>query len=158
MDRRLAAILSADVAGYSRLIREDEEATVRALQDHLTAILPLISEHGGHVIDTAGDGILVEFPSVVGAVRGALAIQSAMEARNEGVPESRPLEFRIGINQGEIVVDREKAYGDGLNVAARLQGVAEPGGIAVSARVHEDVAGKLDVTWEDLGEHSLKNI
>jgi adenylate cyclase len=158
MDRRLAAILSADVAGYSRLLGEDEEATVRALQDHLSAILPLVSEHGGHVIDTAGDGLLAEFPSVVGAVRGALAIQASMAARNEGVAESRRLEFRIGINQGEIVIDHGKAYGDGLNVAARLQAAAEPGGIAASGRVHEDVAGKLDVTWEDLGEQSLKNI
>ncbi|WP_394891177.1 adenylate/guanylate cyclase domain-containing protein [Mesorhizobium sp. AaZ16] len=158
MDRRLAAILAADIAGYSRLMGEDEEGTVRALQEHHTAICPLIKEHGGRIINKAGDGMLAEFGSVVGAVTAAAAIQRLLANRNAEIPASRRLEFRIGINQGEIVADRDEVYGDGINVAARLQALSQPGGIAISGRVHEDVAGKLDLAWQDAGEQSLKNI
>ena len=158
MDRRLAAILSADVAGYNRLIAEDEEGTVRALQGHHAVVLPVIAENGGRVIDTAGDSILAEFPSVVGAVRCAIAIQTIVEGRNADVAPSRCVEFRIGVNQGEIVVDQERVYGDGINVAARLQAGAEAGGISISGRVHEDLAGKLDLAWIDKGEQVFKNI
>ena len=158
MDRRLAAILAADIAGYSRLMGDDEEQTVRALQELQAAVFPVIAEHGGRVINTAGDSILAEFASVVGAVRGAEAIQKLVASRNADIPASRQLQFRIGVNQGEIVVDREEVYGDGVNVAARLQAQADPGGVAISGRVYEDVAGKLDVAWRDAGEQVLKNI
>jgi adenylate cyclase len=158
MDRRLAAILAADIAGYSRLMGDDEEQTVRAMQGHYAALLPLIHEQGGRVINTAGDSVLAEFTSVVGAVRSAEAIQRLVAARNADIPASRRLEFRIGVNQGEIVVDQDEVYGDGVNVAARLQALADPGGIAISGRVYEDVAGKLDAAWRDAGEQTLKNI
>jgi TolB-like protein/Tfp pilus assembly protein PilF len=158
MDRRLAAILAADIAGYSRLMGEDEEHTVRALQELQAAVFPVIGEHGGRVINTAGDSVLAEFASVVEAVRSAEAIQRLVAGRNAEVPASQRLEFRIGVNQGEIVVDRDEVYGDGINVAARLESLAEPGGIAISGRVHEDVAGKIDMTWQDAGEQQLKNI
>src|SRR3954465_13904271 len=136
MNRRLAAIVAADVAGYSRLIGADEEGTVRALQDHQQALFPVIRENGGVVINTGGDSVLAEFGSVVGAVRAAAAMQDLMAARNSDVPASRRLEFRIGVNQGEIIADRDDIYGDGINVAARLQALAAPGGIAISGRVH----------------------
>jgi adenylate cyclase len=119
MDRRLAAILAADIAGYSRLMGDDEERTVRALQELQGAIFPVIAEHGGRVINTAGDSVLAEYSSVVGAVRSAEAIQKLVSSRNADIPASHRLEFRIGINQGEIVVDQDEVYGDGVNVAAR---------------------------------------
>ena len=158
MDRRLSAILAADIAGYSRLLGEDEEATVRAVQEHQAALVALIGKHGGHVIDTAGDGILAEFGSVVSAVCAAADAQRLIGSRNTAVPETRRVEFRIGVNQGEIVCDQQRYYGDGINVASRLQALAEPGGIAISGRVHEDVVGKLDLTWLDAGDQPLKNI
>ena len=158
MNRRLAAIVAADIAGYSRLIGLDEEGTVRALQDHQQALFPAIREHGGTVINTAGDSVLAEFGSVVAAVRAAVAMQELMAARNADVDTSRRLEFRIGVNQGEIIAEQNDVYGDGINVAARLQTLAAPGGIAISGRVHEDIAGKLDLSWSDAGEQSLKNI
>lgn len=158
MDRRLAAVLSADIAGYSRLMGEDEEATVRALQVHMKAIGPLILEHGGRVMNTAGDSVLAEFGSVVGAVSCAVAVQNLVRKLNEGVPSQRRLAFRIGVNQGEIVADGADIYGDGINVAARLQALAQPGGVSVSDRVHEDVAGKVGLEWRDTGQQTLKNI
>ncbi|WP_292330247.1 adenylate/guanylate cyclase domain-containing protein [Mesorhizobium sp.] len=158
MERRLAAILAADIAGYSRLMGEDEERTVRALQELQAAIFPVIGEHGGRVINTAGDSVLVEFASVVEAVRCAAAVQQLIADRNAEVPASQRLQFRVGVNQGEIVADRDEVYGEGINVAARLESLAEPGGIAISGRVYEDVAGKVDMTWQDAGEQPLKNI
>ena len=158
MDRRLAAVLAADIAEYSRIMGEDEEATVRALQDHLTAIDPIIKEQGGRVMNTAGDSILVEFSSVIGAVRCAVGIQTLVQARNAEVPPPRRLVFRIGINQGEIIAEGTDIYGDGINVAARLQALSEPGGVAISGRVYEDVAGKTEIVWQDRGLQSLKNI
>jgi adenylate cyclase len=158
MDRRLAAILAADIAGYSRLMGADEERTVRALQELQAAIFPVIGEHGGRVINTAGDSVLAEFASVVEAVRCAASIQRVVAASNAETPGPQRLEFRIGVNQGEIVVDRDEVYGDGINVAARLQVLAEPGGITISGRVHEDVAGKVEMGWQDTGEQQLKNI
>jgi adenylate cyclase len=157
MQRRLAAILSADIAGYSRLVGPDEEGTIAALREHQAAVLPLIAEHGWRVIDMAGDGFLAEFPSVVGAVRCALAIQAAITSHDEGVTAECRLEYRIGVNSGEIV-DGERVYGDGINVAARLQASADAGGIAVSGRVYEDVVGKLDAAWRDRGDQTFKNI
>ena len=156
--RRLAAILAADIAGYSRLMGQDEPATVRDLKGHQAVVLPLVDRHGGRIIDTAGDGILAEFPSVVGATRCAVEIQVVMAARNKDAPEERQMLFRIGINLGDVIHDEARIYGDGINVAARLEGLAEPGGVLVSQAVHDQVRDRLDLVIEDLGERELKNI
>ena len=156
--RRLAAILAADIAGYSRLMHADEAATVRDLKAHQSAILPLIGRHGGRIIDTAGDGIMAEFPSVIGATECAVEIQTVMAGRNEGVPESRRMRFRIGINLGDVIHDESRIYGDGINIAARLEALAEPGGMLVSNTVYDQVRGKLPLTFEDVGERHVKNI
>ena len=156
--RRLAAILAADIAGYSRLMHEDEPATVRDLKAHQSVILPLIGRHGGRIIDTAGDGIMAEFPSVIGATECAVEIQTVMAERNEGVPESRRMRFRIGINLGDVIHDEHRIYGDGINIAARLEALAEPGGVLVSSTVYDQVRGKLPFTFEDVGERQVKNI
>jgi adenylate cyclase len=156
--RRLAAILAADIAGYSRLMGQDEAATVRDLKGHQAVILPLVGRHGGRIIDTAGDGILAEFPSVIGATECAVEIQAVMAARNESAPESRRMWFRIGINLGDVIHDETRIYGDGINVAARLEARATPGGVLVSQAVHDQVRDRLDLAFEDLGELDLKNI
>jgi len=156
--RRLAAILAADIAGYSALMGADEEATVRDLKGHQAVVLPMIGTYGGRIIDTAGDGILAEFPSVLGAVKCALAIQKVMAERNAAVDQAKRMQFRIGINQGDIVVDHARVYGDGVNVAARLENIAAPGGICISAKVHDEINGRVDAEWKDLGLQSLKNI
>ncbi|MBV8132982.1 MAG: adenylate/guanylate cyclase domain-containing protein [Alphaproteobacteria bacterium] len=152
--RRLAAILAADVAGYSRLIGADEEGTLSRLRAHRSALIdPKIAEHRGRIVKTTGDGMLVEFASVIDALRCASEVQTAMTERNAAAPVDMRIEFRIGIHQGDGDI-----FGDGVNIAARLEGLAEPGGICVSARVQEDGAGKLDLAFEDLGEPELKNI
>src|SRR5215472_10196646 len=157
--RRLAAILAADVAGYSRLIGADEEGTLDRLRSIRTdAIEPNISEHRGRIFKTTGDGSLAEFASVVDAVRCATDIQTAMAEYNAEIAPEKRIEFRMGINMGDVVVEDGDIFGDGVNVAARLEGLADAGGICVSARVQEDVAGKLDLAFEDLGEQALKNI
>src|SRR6516164_2633804 len=157
--RRLAAILAADVAGYSRLIGDDEEGTLNRLRSVRADVIdPKISEHRGRVVKTTGDGLLVEFTSVVDALRCASEIQTAMAEGNAKITADKRIEFRIGINVGDIVAEDGDIFGDGVNVAARLEGLADPGGICVSARVQEDVAGKLDLTFDDIGEQSLKNI
>ena len=156
--RRLAAILAADIAGYSRLMHEDEPATVRDLKAHQSVILPLIGRHGGRIIDTAGDGIMAEFPSVIGATECAVEIQTVMAGRNEAVPESRRMRFRIGINLGDVIHDETRIYGDGINIAARLEALAPPGGVLVSSTVYDQVRGKLPFTFEDVGERQVKNI
>jgi TolB-like protein/class 3 adenylate cyclase len=158
LPRRLAAILAADIAGYSRLMHADEVATVRDLKAHQSAILPLIGGHGGRVIDTAGDGIMAEFPSVIGATQCAVEIQTVMAERNAGVPESRRMQFRIGINLGDVIHDDTRIYGDGINIAARLEALADPGGVLVSSTVYDQVRGKLPVAFEDVGERQVKNI
>jgi adenylate cyclase len=158
IQRRLAAILAADIAGYSRLMHEDEPATVRDLKAHQTAILPLIGRHGGRIIDTAGDGIMAEFPSVIGATECAVEIQTVMAERNLRVPESRRMRFRIGINLGDVIHDETRIYGDGINIAARLEALAQPGGVLVSNTVYDQVRGKLPFTFEDVGERQVKNI
>jgi TolB-like protein/class 3 adenylate cyclase len=158
MKRRLAAILAADIAGYSRLMHEDEAATVRDLKSHQSVILPLIGRHGGRIIDTAGDGILAEFPSVIGATECAVEIQTVMAERNESVPATRRMLFRIGIDLGDVIHDDTRIYGDGINIAARLEALAEPGGVLVSNPVYDQVRGKLPFTFEDLGERQVKNI
>jgi TolB-like protein/class 3 adenylate cyclase len=159
VERRLAAILAVDVAGYSRLMEADEEGTLfalRALRRDLAD--PKIAEHRGRIVKTTGDGLLAEFASVVDAVRCAVDLQRAMAERNADIPPAKRIEFRIGIHQGDIIVEDGDIFGDGVNLAARLEGLAEPSGICVSGRVHADVAGKLDVGFEDLGEQQLKNI
>ena len=158
INRRLAAILAADIAGYSRLMHADEPATVRDLKAHQSAILPLIGRHGGRIIDTAGDGILAEFPSVIGATECAVELQTVMAERNKRVPERRRMLFRIGINLGDVIHDESRIYGDGINIAARLEALAEPGGVLVSSTVYDHVRGKLPFTFEDTGEQQLKNI
>ena len=158
MNRRLAAILAADIAGYSRLMGEDETATVRDLKGHQAVVLPLVGRHGGRIIDTAGDGILAEFPSVIGATECAVEIQTIMAIRNEGVPEARRMRFRIGINLGDVIHDETRIYGDGINVAARLEGIAEPGGICISRQVFDQVNRALKVDFQALGPRTLKNI
>jgi len=157
--RRLAAILAADVAGYSRLIGADEGGTLERLRMLRRELLdPKFAEHKGRLVKTTGDGLLVEFGSVVDALRCAVDVQREMIARNADVTTDHRIEFRIGINVGDIVVEEGDIFGDGVNVAARLEGLAEPGGICVAARVQEDAAGKLDLVFEDLGEQQLKNI
>src|SRR5579862_255875 len=158
-ERRLAAILAADVAGYSRLIGEDEEGTLDRLRVIRAELIdPKIAEHRGRIVKTTGDGLLVEFASVVDALRCASEWQQAMAERTACVTPAQRLQFRIGINVGDIVVEDGDIFGDGVNVAARLEALAEPGGICVSARVQEDVTGRLDLAFEDLGEQALKNI
>jgi class 3 adenylate cyclase/pimeloyl-ACP methyl ester carboxylesterase len=158
MKRRLAAILAADIAGYSRLMGEDEAATVRDLKGHQAVILPLVGRYDGRIIDTAGDGILAEFQSVINATECAVEIQTVMATRNEGVPESRRMRFRIGINLGDVIHDDSRIYGDGINVAARLEGIAEPGGICISRQVFDQVSRALKADFQALGPRTLKNI
>ena len=155
VSRKLAAILAADIAGYSALMGNDEGSTVRELKGHQAVILPMIGEHGGGVIDTAGDGILPEFGSGVNAVECAIAIQTTTGERQVEGP--RQIQFRIGVNQGDVIHDETRIYGDGVNVAARLESLAEPDGIRISAKVHDEIA-RQDERCQDLGTHQLKNI
>jgi TolB-like protein/class 3 adenylate cyclase/Flp pilus assembly protein TadD len=159
LERRLTAILAADVAGYSRLTSMDEEGTHARLKEHLRVLVfPKISEHRGHIVKNTGDGVLAEFNSVVDAVRCSLDVQRGMAERNTGMPRDKRIDFRIGINVGDIIIDEGDIFGDGVNVAVRLEGIAEPGGICVSARVQEYAQGQLDIDFEDAGEQQLKNI
>ena len=159
VERRLTAILAADVAGYSRLTGIDEEGTHVQLKEHLRVLVdPKISEHRGHVVKNTGDGMLAEFSSVVDAMRCAVEVQRGMSERNTGVPQEKRIEFRIGINVGDVIIDSGDIFGDGVNVAARLEGFAEPGGICVSGRVKEYAQGQVDLAFEDAGEQQLKNI
>jgi TolB-like protein/tetratricopeptide (TPR) repeat protein len=156
--RKLAAILAADIAGYSRLMGLDEAGTAKALRGHRAAVDPILAGHGGRVFKTTGDGVLVEFPSIVAAVESALAVQKLMAERNADVPEDRRMRFRIGINLGDVLIEGDDVLGDGVNIAARLEGIAEPGGICISDDAYRQVRGKLDVAFEDAGEQQLKNI
>jgi adenylate cyclase len=159
VDRRLAAILAGDIAGYSRLMGVDEEGTLRQLKAHRKELVdPKITEHRGRIVKTTGDGMLVEFVSVVDAVRCAVDIQRGMVERNASVPAEKRIEFRIGLNVGDIISDANDIYGDGVNVAARLEALAEPGGICVSRNVHDQVRDKLSFGFEDMGEQTVKNI
>src|SRR5438034_8500069 len=156
--RRLAAILAADIAGYSRLMGADEAGTARALREHRAAADPLVAEHGGRIVKTTGDGVLIEFGSVVGAVDCALALQQLAAERNSGIAGERRMEWRIGVHLGDVLVEGDDILGDGVNIAARLEGIAEPGSICVSASAYEHVRGKVDVEFADIGERQLKNI
>jgi adenylate cyclase len=159
IERRLTAILAADVAGYSRLVEADEEGTLAQWKAHWgTVIEPKMKEHRGRIARVTGDGILAEFASVIDAVRCAVEIQRSMGERNANVPPDKRIEFRIGINFGELIIEGGDFWGDGVNIAARLEALAQPGGICVSSRVQEDTQGKLDVAFEDIGEQQLKNL
>jgi len=156
--RKLAAILSADAKEYSRLMRDDEAATVRTLTDYREMMTTLIRQHHGRVVDSPGDNVLAEFASVVDAVQGAVAIQKELKARNAKLPENRRMMFRIGINLGDVIVEGERIYGDGVNIAARLEGLAEPGGVCVSRTAYDQIEDKLPLGYEYLGEKTVKNI
>jgi adenylate cyclase len=158
-ERQLTAILAADVAEYSRLVENDEEGTLTQWKAHWHALLePKIKEFHGRIVRVIGDGVLVEFASVVDAVRAAVEVQRGMAARNAEVPHDKRIEFRIGVNFGELIIEGRDFWGDAVNIAARLEALADPGGICVSGRVQEDVKGKLDIVFEDAGEQQLKNI
>jgi adenylate cyclase len=159
IQRRLAAILAADVVGYSRMMGADEEGTLARLKALRSEVIdPKIAEHGGRIVKTTGDGLLIEFDSAVAAVRNAVEAQQAISHHNAGVPEDQRLTFRVGINVGDVIADGDDILGDGVNIAARLEGIAPPGGICVSRSVVDQVEGKLDLAFEDMGEPALKNI
>ena len=159
VERRLAAILAADVAGYSRLMGVDEEGTLAALKAYRREFIdPKIAEHRGRIVKTTGDGALVEFASAVDAVRCAMEIQRAMAERNAAIPEDRRIEFRIGINVGDIIIDEGDIYGDGVNIAARVETLATPGAICLSDNAYQQIKGKLSLEVSDMGEQQLKNI
>jgi len=158
MERKLTAILCADVYGYSRLMGEDEKATLYALTSYRKIIDSLIEQHRGRFVNSAGDSVLAEFSSVVNAVECAVEIQTALKSENASLSPERRMEFRIGVNLGDVMVEGEQIYGDGVNVAARLESLAEPGGICISNTVHDQVSTKLALSYADLGEQQVKNI
>jgi class 3 adenylate cyclase len=156
--RRLTAILAADIAGYSALMSANEVDTVTALKGHQSVVLPMVAGFGGRVVDVAGDGILAEFPSVLNAVKCAASIQEVMLERNTTVPPERRMRFRIGINQGDVLYDEQRIFGDGVNIAARLEGVCDPGSICISGKVYDEIKDRFDAPYDDIGEQYLKNI
>src|SRR5271165_4785962 len=159
VERRLAAILAADVAGYSRLMGADEGATLGRLKAPRHELVdPKIAEHHGRIVKTTGDGLLAEFPSAVDAVRSAVEVQQAMPERNTGVAADNRIELRIGINLGDVIVESDDLYGDGVNIAARIEALADAGGVFVSNTVHDQVRDRLPFAFEDLGEQRVKNI
>ena len=159
VQRRLAAIFAADMVGYSRLMEEDEEGTIARQKAHRKELIdPKIAEHDGRIVKTTGDGLLVEFASIVDAVRCALEVQRGMAEREAGVPEERRIRYRVGVNIGDIVIDGDDILGDGVNIAARLEGLAQPGGICIARSAHDQVRDKLEIAFEDLGEIAVKNI
>ena len=159
VERRLAAILAADVAGYSRLMERDEAGTFRRLKALRRDVIdPKIAEDKGRIVKTTGDGLLVEFQSVVEAVACAVALHRDIATHNDPSGEDERIQFRVGVNSGDVIVENGDIHGDGANIAARLEGIAEPGGICVSGLVHDRVQGRLDCAFESIGEQSLKNI
>ena len=158
MERKLVAILSADVQGYSRLMSEDELATIRTLTAYREAMTAIIAQHRGRVVDAPGDNLLAEFASAVDAVQAAVAIQHDLKGRNAELPSHRQMHYRIGINVGDVVVEGGRLYGDGVNIAARLEALAEGGGICLSRSVYEQIKNKIALTYEYVGERTVKNI
>jgi len=158
MERRLAAIVCADVAGYSRMMGADEAGTHAAFKAHRSAIYPIILNHGGRVVKNTGDGFLLEFPSVVGAIESGIAVQALMAERNHNLPADRMMHFRLGVHMGDVIADEEEVFGDGVNIAVRLEAVAAPGGVAVSAKAYHEASKHLSVTLVDAGSHRFKNI
>ncbi len=155
--RRLAAILSADVKDYSLLMRDDERATIRTITAYREIMASLVQQHHGRVVDSPGDNILAEFASVVDAVQASAAIQKELKVQNTELPENRKMEFRIGVNLGDIIVEGDRIYGDGVNIAARLESLADPGGICISRTAHDQIEDKLPLGYEYLGEKHVKN-
>ena len=159
VERRLAAVLATDVAGYSRLMGRDEERTLANLKSfRKTLVDPTIAAHRGRIVKTTGDGMLVEFASAVDAARCAVEVQRSMAGQNADVPQDLKIEFRIGIHVGDIIIDDNDIFGDGVNIAARLEGIAEPGGVCISDDAHRQIRGKIDIAFDDIGEQTLKNI
>ena len=158
IERRLAAILSADAVGYSRLMADDEAATIRSVQESRALIGAVAATYGGRVVDAPGDNILAEFPATLAAVEAGIEIQNRLRERGSETPESRRMQFRIGIHLGDVATDGTSLYGDGVNIAARLEGLAEPGGICISGEVHGQVRGRIDRNFDDLGDQEVKNI
>src|SRR6266404_9426436 len=158
MERRLAAIVCADVAGYSRMMGADEEGTHATFKAHRTAIYPIILNHGGRIVKNTGDGFLLEFPSIVGAIEAAIEMQSLMTERNNHIPADRVMQFRLGIHMGDVMADEDEVFGDDVNIAVRLESVAARGGVAISAKAHGEASKHLSVTFVDSGNHCLKNI
>ena len=158
VERKLAAILSADVVGYSRLMAEDEAGTIKRLKAYRELMGGLIRQHGGRVVDAVGDNLLADFPSVVDSVACAVATQREIASRDEELAEGRRMLFRIGVNLGDVVVDDDRIYGDGVNIAARVEALADPGGVSISGTAFDHVEGKLGLDFEDLGEQEVKNI
>src|SRR5215467_5344898 len=159
VERKLSAILAADVAGYSRLMHHDEETTHAELTAFLTdAVAPAIAEHGGRVVKNTGDGFLAEFPSAVEAVRAAVQFQTRIKDLTTDDAQDRLISFRVGINIGDVIVEPHDIFGDGVNIAARLEGIAEPGGTCISSSAYDQVRGKVDISFEDMGPQALKNI
>ena len=158
MERRLAAIVCADVAGYSRMMGVDEEGTHAAFKAHRSAIYPIILNHGGRLVKNTGDGFLLEFPSVVSAIESAVAIQILMVERNSQLPADRLMQFRLGVHMGDVIADEDEVFGDGVNIAVRLEAVAVPGGVAVSAKAYQEASKHLSVTLAEAGSHRFKNI
>ncbi|MFC1896627.1 adenylate/guanylate cyclase domain-containing protein [Thermodesulfobacteriota bacterium] len=156
--RKLTTLFSADVAGYSRLMGEDEAATVETLTTYRNIMMELIKQHRGRVVDSPGENLLAEFTSVVDAVQCAVAVQKELEARNVELPENRRMAFRIGINLGDVIEEGDRIYGDGVNIAARLEGLAEPGGICISKTAFDQIETKLPLGYDYLGEQTVKNI
>ncbi|HSM39879.1 MAG TPA: adenylate/guanylate cyclase domain-containing protein, partial [Afifellaceae bacterium] len=159
VQRRLTTIVAADIAGFSRLVGIDEEGTLSAQRWHRKDLIdPLLERHGGRVANTAGDSLLIEFPSAVEAVRCAMSVQAEMSVRNAAVPPDRRIEYRIGINVGDVVVEDDDLLGDGVNIAARLEALAQPGGICLSGTTRDHIRDRLDIGLQDMGEVSVKNI
>jgi adenylate cyclase len=159
VERRLAAILAADVAGYSRLMGADEEGILARLKAARNSLVdPTVAVHRGRIVKTTGDGMLIEFASAVDAVRCAIEMQRALAEQNAALPEIRRLEYRIGIHVGDIIVDENDIFGDSVNIAARLEGIAEPGGVCISDDAQRQIRGKVDAAFEDMGPQNLKNI
>jgi adenylate cyclase len=158
MERKLTAILAADVKGYSRLMGEDEVGTLRTLTTYRKLVDTLIEQHHGRIVSTAGDSVLAEFASVIDAVQCAVVVQTTLKAENTNLPLDRRMELRIGINLGDVIVEGEQIYGDGVNIAARIEAVAEGGSICISDTVYHQIENKLQLRYEDRGEHQVKNI
>ena len=158
MERRLAAIVCADVAGYSRMMGADEAGTHAAFKAHRGAVHPIILNHGGRIVKKTGDGFLVEFPSVVEAIEAAVAMQLLMAERNAHLPADRVMQFRLGVHMGDVIADEDELFGDGVNIAVRLEAAAAPGGVAVSAKAHQEANKHLSVVFADAGNFRFKNI
>jgi adenylate cyclase len=158
MDRRLAAIVCADVAGYSRMMGADEAGTHATFKAHRSAIYPLILNHGGRIVKNTGDGFLLEYPSIVGAVESSLAMQMLMAERNNHLPADRAMQFRLGVHMGDVMADEDEVFGDDVNIAVRLESVAIPGGIALSAKAYDEVSKHLTTPFVGAGSHRFKNI